>query len=132
MSRPFIVVGDKTSHGGTVVTGAPASITHGKQVARIGDRVTCPRRHHHPNSIVTGDSSMIVMGRPVARHGDKTACGATLISGQSATTAESGTDNEDQRRPESRDPNPTATLSESSPKQSHPTDSQRSTGNYVE
>ncbi|MEO7065636.1 MAG: PAAR domain-containing protein [Rhodanobacter sp.] len=84
MAKPFIVIGDKTSHGGTVVGGSTVATTHGKQIARIGDKVTCPKCG--PTVIASGDSTMIVNGQPVARHGDKTACGATLIAGQTATT----------------------------------------------
>ncbi len=36
-----ICVGDKTSCGGTVVTGAPAMGVKGRAVARIGDRIAC-------------------------------------------------------------------------------------------
>ena len=85
MTRPIIVIGDKTSHGGTVISGATPVTVQGKPVARIGDSVTCPRCQT-TTTIVTGDSNTIVMGRPVARHGDKTACGATLIAGQTVTT----------------------------------------------
>lgn len=93
MSRPFIVVGDKTDHGGTVISGAPTSITGGKPVARIGDEVTCPRsecvaRGMGTNRIVSGDPTVMVDGQPVARHGDKTECGATLIAGQMATSTD--------------------------------------------
>ncbi|WP_302070436.1 PAAR domain-containing protein [Fulvimonas sp. R45] len=84
-NQPFIVIGDKTSHGGTVVGGTTTSTTHGKQIARVGDPVTCPQCGH-ATTIATGDDTMIVMGRAVARHGDKTACGATLIASQSVTT----------------------------------------------
>lgn len=84
MSKPFIVVGDKSTHGGVVVLGATTVTTHGKLVARVNDMVTCPKCG--PTIVATGDSSMMVMGQPVARHGDKTACGATLIAGQSVTT----------------------------------------------
>lgn len=84
MTKPFIVVGDKTSHGGTVISGAATATTHGKQVARVTDKVSCPKCG--PTTIATGDSSMIILGQPVARHGDKTACGASLIAGQSVTS----------------------------------------------
>lgn len=88
MTQPFIVIGDKTSHGGTVVGGTSTATTQGKQIARVSDKVTCPKCGS--TTIATGDNSMIVMGQPVARHGDKTACGATLIAGQSATTTGAG------------------------------------------
>lgn len=86
LARPFIVVSDRTSHGGVVIEGSPSTDTHGKAIARIGDRVTCPRKGHGTTVIVSGDPTAIIDGRPAARHGDKTACGATLIAGQSATT----------------------------------------------
>jgi uncharacterized Zn-binding protein involved in type VI secretion len=87
MSRPFIVVGDKTDHGGTVVAGSPATTIDGKPIARIGDPVTCPRRGHGGTTVIaSGDPSCIVDGQPAARHGDKTACGATLLSSQIRAT----------------------------------------------
>jgi uncharacterized Zn-binding protein involved in type VI secretion len=83
MSRPFILVGNKTDHGGVVISGSPFSDVDGKAIARVGDKVTCPRKDHgHVTTIVTGDPTNIIDGQPLARHGDKTACGATLISGQ--------------------------------------------------
>lgn len=87
MARPIIVVGDVTSHGGKVIQGAPTATINGIPVARVGDAVTCPMKRHGTTVIVTGDANMLVDGKPVARHGDKTACGATLIAGQTLTTA---------------------------------------------
>ena len=87
MSKPFIVLGDKTSHGGVVIQGAPTSDAGGKAIARVGDKVTCPQKGHGGTTvIVTGDPTCIIEGQPAARHGDKTACGAVLISGQMVTT----------------------------------------------
>lgn len=83
MGKPFILIGDKTSHGGVVVQGSPASTVDGKPIARVGDKVTCPRRGHGGTTvIVSGDPTCIIDGQPAARHGDKTACGATLLSSQ--------------------------------------------------
>lgn len=86
MSRPFIVIGDSTSHGGKVIEGAPTTDTNGIRIARIGDRVTCPKKGHGTTVIATGDPTCIIEGKPAARHGDLTACGATLISSQMVTT----------------------------------------------
>lgn len=81
MSKPFIVLGDKTDHGGVVITASVETDIDGKKVARVGDKVSCPKcKGVFP--IVSGDSTIIIDGQPVARHGDKTACGATLIAGQ--------------------------------------------------
>ncbi len=87
MSRPFILLGDKTDHGGVVISASETSDCNGKGVARVGDKVTCPKQGHgRVTTIVTGDPSMLIDGRPAARHGDKTACGAILIASQSLTT----------------------------------------------
>lgn len=91
MSRPIIVVGDRTSHGGVVITGSPFSDINGKGIARIGDKVTCPKKGHGGvTTIVTGDVTDIIDGQPVARHGDKTACGAMLISSQMLVYTDDG------------------------------------------
>jgi uncharacterized Zn-binding protein involved in type VI secretion len=92
MALPWIVIGDRTSHGGTVIEGDPTFTTHGKPVAHVGHMTTCPRCKGGPFPIVTGAPDFINYGKPVARHGDKTACGATLIAAQVVSTwsAESG------------------------------------------
>lgn len=86
MTRPFIVVGDKTSHGGVVIEGAKSTDSNGKPISRIGDRVTCPKKGHGVTTIVSGDPTVIIDGQPAAREGDMTACGATLIAAQHDTT----------------------------------------------
>ena len=51
-SRPLIVVGDKTDHGGTVVQGSVVSDASGKAIARVGDQVTCPKRGHGGTTVI--------------------------------------------------------------------------------
>nr|WP_236901216.1 PAAR domain-containing protein [Cupriavidus necator] len=80
------MLGDKTDHGGVVITASGNTSTNGKGIACVGDRVTCPRSGHGGTTvIVTGDPNVIIDGRAAARHGDKTACGATLLSSQGVT-----------------------------------------------
>jgi uncharacterized Zn-binding protein involved in type VI secretion len=59
MSRPFIVFGDQTDHGGVVIEASVMTDTHGKGIARVGDQVTCPKRNHGTTVIVTGDPTTI-------------------------------------------------------------------------
>lgn len=54
MAGPLIRLGDKTSHGGTVVEASTHSTTGGKGIARMGDKATCPL--HGTTSIASGDS----------------------------------------------------------------------------
>lgn len=89
--RPFIVIGDRTDHGGVVIGSAMTTDSHGKRLARVGDQVTCPKKGHGGTTvIVTGDPTMIIDGQPAARHGDKCACGATLIAAQAVSRTSDG------------------------------------------
>lgn len=82
---PFVVLGDRTTHGGSVISADYTFDVHGKYVARVGDMTVCPRcKGTFP--IVSGSPDMTSMGQSPARHGDKTACGATLIAGQTLAT----------------------------------------------
>lgn len=86
MSRPLIVMGDRTSHGGTVISADLTFDIHGKNVARLGDMTVCPKcKGTFP--ITSGPSDLVDgSGNGYARHMDSTACGANLISGQITTT----------------------------------------------
>lgn len=90
LARPLIVLGDKTTHGGTVITADITSTTHGKAMARIGDMTVCPKcKGAFP---ITEATSIISDGdgRGYARHLDGTACGAKLLASQSVTTSDDG------------------------------------------
>ncbi|MGD7392083.1 PAAR domain-containing protein, partial [Ralstonia pseudosolanacearum] len=54
--RGIIRVGDATTHGGRVETGAPASTVMGRAVARKGDRCSCPVQGHQDCTIAEGDA----------------------------------------------------------------------------
>lgn len=85
MSRPFIVMGDTTSHGGTVISADLTCDIHGKYMARIGDLVVCPKCKG-VFAITSGATDVVDnTGRGYARHLDTTACGARLVSGQITT-----------------------------------------------
>lgn len=84
MSRNAIVVGDRHSGGGSVVSGSSFADIHGKPIARVKDMAVCVK-HKGPFAIVTGDPTLIVDGQPIARHGDYLACGCRLLSSQQNT-----------------------------------------------
>lgn len=85
--KAFIVIGDKTSHGGTVITCSSRASTEGRGWARVGDMVSCPRcKGVFP--IVQGDACICDDGHAVAYDGCKTACGATLIASQGLSFTE--------------------------------------------
>lgn len=78
MARMWIVVGDTTSGGGSVVAGSPFTEVDGKPVARVGDAVVCGR--HGATTIVSGDATTLIDGQALARQGDGCACGCTLLA----------------------------------------------------
>lgn len=78
--KHVIRLGDPTTHGGKVVSAAPDSSVNGIQIARLGDKVTCPLPGHGSVTIVEGDPAWLINGIPVALEGHKTSCGASLIS----------------------------------------------------
>jgi len=80
MARDIVRLGDKTTHGGVVVTASPIHTLRGIGIARVGDMVACPLPGHGTNPIVEGCPVFTIGGRSVALHGHKTACGCSLIA----------------------------------------------------
>jgi len=73
-----IRIGDKTTHGGTVLEGSSGVLFMGKAVSCLMDKVSCPA--HGPTYIVEGDEGSKINGRPIALHGHRCGCGCTLIT----------------------------------------------------
>ncbi|SDF86960.1 PAAR domain-containing protein [Paraburkholderia phenazinium] len=86
MTRRFICVGDKHSHGGNVVSGASQSDIDGKAIARVGDSAIC--KIHGSVVIVSGDENVTFDGKAAAREGDRLSCDAILIAQQQSTASE--------------------------------------------
>jgi uncharacterized Zn-binding protein involved in type VI secretion len=76
----FIVLGDRTSHGGVVITGDPTWTIDGQPVARVGDKVTCPRCKRTSTIASSRFSTVIDLGKPAAFDQDHTDCGAVIYS----------------------------------------------------
>jgi uncharacterized Zn-binding protein involved in type VI secretion len=81
MAGEIIRQGDKTSHHGTVLEGSPSDLCHGKPVAFIGHKVSCPKCSGN-HTIVEGAMTTTLYGKGVAVAGMKTSCGAVLIASQ--------------------------------------------------
>ncbi|HHR6043512.1 PAAR domain-containing protein [Providencia alcalifaciens] len=80
MTKNIILLGDKTSHGGTVITATSDIIINGKRAAKVGDLVSCPKKGHGTNAIIEGATEFTCKGIPVAVDGSKTECGCYLIA----------------------------------------------------
>ncbi|WP_392564109.1 PAAR domain-containing protein [Orbus wheelerorum] len=78
--RSVIRLGDSTDHGGQVISASSTMMVKGKGVARVGDKVSCPRKGHGVTAIIEGDSRMKDQGQPIALDGHHAGCGCALIS----------------------------------------------------
>lgn len=77
--RGVIRLGDKTTHGGEVISAARDFSVLGKQVATEGDSTYCPAcKGKFP--ILPSGSTRRHHGKQVTHDQDLTACGAKLIS----------------------------------------------------
>ncbi len=83
--RPQARLGDISSHGGVIITGASLTFDNGMPVARLGDLHICPIPGHGVTPIVTGSFDTITEGQHNARVGDITACGAVIVTGSPNT-----------------------------------------------
>lgn len=80
-SKGFGVVrlGDRTSHGGRVISAQTTFKALGIAIAANGDLTICPKcKGVFPIQVATSDRKHL--GKDVAYQGDKAACGASLIS----------------------------------------------------
>lgn len=74
-------LGDRSDHGGTIISGASRTLVNGIPAARKGDMHSCPLKGHGVTQIVTGSSKVSIEGQPSARVGDRTGCGAVITQG---------------------------------------------------
>lgn len=89
MSGEIIRMGDKTSHGGTVIEGSALDICMGKPIAFVGHKVFCPLcKGAFP--IIEGATNVSFYGKGVALAGMHTSCGAALIATQFTDTVHWG------------------------------------------
>jgi uncharacterized Zn-binding protein involved in type VI secretion len=80
MFNGFVLLGDKTTHGGTVISASSTMFVHGKPVALVGDTVDCPEPGHGINPIVEGCPDWSEDGRAMVVNGCRTECGCQVIS----------------------------------------------------
>ena len=85
MSRTQARVGDSSSHGGVIVTGAARTLVNGRKAARKGDLHVCPIPGHGVRPITTGSPNTFIEGKAAARVGDQVACGAVIVRGSPNT-----------------------------------------------
>lgn len=81
MPKGFVLLGDKTTHGGSVISATSTLVVNGKKVALVGDKVSCPIPGHGVNQIVEGSPEWSSDGKAIVVDGCKCQCGCQVISG---------------------------------------------------
>ncbi|WP_081609206.1 PAAR domain-containing protein [Pseudomonas sp. CBZ-4] len=80
MSQGLVLLGDKTTHGGEVISASSTTIVNGKRAALVGDEVRCPLPGHGVNRIVEGCPDWSEEGRAMVVNGCRSECGCQVIS----------------------------------------------------
>jgi uncharacterized Zn-binding protein involved in type VI secretion len=88
MAAAIARLGDSSSHGGQIISGAARTMVNGIPAARKGDLHFCPLEGHGVTPITTGSDRLMIEGQPAARVGDSVGCGAVITSG--SPNAEAG------------------------------------------
>lgn len=79
--KNVIRLGDRTTHGGKVISTSAANFKiAGVPVACVGDACSCPIAGHNGCTITTGSPHHTVDGKSRAFDGDSLSCGAKLVS----------------------------------------------------
>jgi uncharacterized Zn-binding protein involved in type VI secretion len=85
MKLPVARIGDKSDHGGRIITSCQKEKVEGKLVARVTDLHDCPIEGHGVTPIRTGSPNKVVEGKHCARTTSVTGCGASIIGGSTET-----------------------------------------------
>lgn len=80
MSKGFVLLGDKTTHGGQVISATSNMIVNGKTVALVGDKISCPVPFHGANNIIEGSPEWMSDGKAIVVDGCRCQCGCQVIS----------------------------------------------------
>ena len=79
MGKLVAVVGDRTTKGGYIITGAGDAICDGRNIALVGDLVTCPKCGT-TGKIIEGAPNLTYNGVPAAYDGCRVICGCKGVS----------------------------------------------------
>ncbi|WP_105746282.1 PAAR domain-containing protein [Cronobacter dublinensis] len=86
MSSGLVLLGDRTTHGGIVVSVSSNYSVNGKRAAVVGDLVSCPIEGHGTNPIIEGSPKRSSNGFAVVVDGCKCQCGCRVISSATNNT----------------------------------------------
>lgn len=80
MSKSFVLLGDKTTHGGEVISASSTMIVNDKTVALIGDKVSCPKEGYGINDIIEGSPEWSSDSKAIVVDSCHCECGCQVVS----------------------------------------------------
>lgn len=90
MSKANILLGDKLTSGGSVISATSTVTVNGITAARLNDIVSCPILGHGVNRIVSGDPGFTSEGEQLAFDGALCECGCRVIASITESVLGSG------------------------------------------
>ena len=85
--KTIIRLGDKSDHGGYMVTAGGKFTNRGLQGCIDGDMHQCPIHNHGTTKVSATSTECKTGGKAMLRSGDKAQCGATLLPTDSNVVA---------------------------------------------
>lgn len=82
--KGLVCLGDKTTHGGYVITASSTLYINNKNIALVGDSVSCPK--HGTNRIIEGSPDSFDNGIAIVINNCLCACGCRVISSENSAT----------------------------------------------
>lgn len=76
--RRAVLIGDTSTHGGTMISASSSYTVSGRKACLDGDLHACPKRKHGITP-VSASGSATCGGRRMVVTGDKAGCGCTVI-----------------------------------------------------
>ena len=86
--QTLVRLGDKSDHGGSMITAAGKFKNAGLPGCVQGDMHSCPIRGHGTTPVAATSTVTSTGGKAILRSGDKAGCGATLLPTNSVVECE--------------------------------------------
>jgi uncharacterized Zn-binding protein involved in type VI secretion len=86
--QPVARLGDKSSHGGTIITATSTVTVNGLPMALEGDLHQCPIKKHGTTQLKSVTTDTDADGKKIITVGAIAGCGAVIVVGSSNVTSQ--------------------------------------------
>lgn len=86
--QPVARLGDKSSHGGTIITATSTVSVNGMPMALEGDLHSCPIKYHGVTPLKSVTTGTDANGKKIITAGAIAGCGAVIVAGSPNVTSQ--------------------------------------------